>query len=580
MVPDYPPEEWSRNPRPPRRSGPPAGPPQGLPGSPTPGLVVLALLALGGLWFLRPLPLIHGPALFFWRYPLTWLLPLAAAALVLGFFRLRSGSWGGRGSSVELSRATSLGDLISGSKLGPSLLALAAAGAVFVFSIPLARMLEERAIHRHYGVEVIAELPAGGSVRVMPKEVAVELAENGFNSPTEQLAEGHMVRTPQGALTWTFGQQPDGLFRILFKKTAGTATLDAGRTDRSLNFQEAEFQSAPGQLVTDNVNWDAYKKNFLTSVAETVYILDQAGEPLLLAPYLSYEGFPVRIPVLGGVLVVHPDGEIEDLSPDEARERPEIVASGRLFPETLARRIQDSYRYVDGIANRFFTHRNILEVADTESNRQPYLMDFGDAGTKWVSTAKPYGRAFATGGIFLTDTVSGDTQLWRVPRERTLTGNARALEIVRSLSIPGIVFADEGAGDAGGKFRAIEPRPVFVNGKLMFLVSIIPNSGNTVTKSVIVDAASNKAIAIFDHDSDEDADAKLLAFIRAGRLGADDRVSTGGGDTGAEEPADTGGDPSADDSIKAAIEELLEQNREQAEALQRLQEQLQDSGGG
>src|SRR5690606_32200879 len=123
---------------------------------------------------------------------------------------------------------------------------------------------------------------------------------------------------------------------------------------------------------TDNIRWKAYKRHFFTDVAETTYVLGPDGEPLLLAPYISYEGFWVKVPVLGGVYVVHPDGEIEDLSPEEARKRPFIVATGRLFPEALARRIQDSYQYKNGIWNRIFTHREQTVVADTESSQQPY----------------------------------------------------------------------------------------------------------------------------------------------------------------------------------------------------------------
>ena len=153
--------------------------------------------------------------------------------------------------------------------------------------------------------------------------------------------------------------------------------------------------------------------------------------------------------MLGGVFVVHPDGEIEDLSPDEARKRPEITSTGRLFPDTLARRIQDAYAYKRGIWNRFVLHEEQTQISDTESNQQPYLIDFGERGTKWVTVAEPYGQAFAANAIFLTDTVTGETEIWRVPRNASLSGNRRAVQTVRSVSIPGVVFAGEGAQGNG-----------------------------------------------------------------------------------------------------------------------------------
>ena len=57
-----------------------------------------------------------------------------------------------------------------------------------------------------------------------------------------------------------------------------------------------------------------------------------------------------------------------------------------------------------------------------------------------------------------------------------------------------------------------------MNGKLQYLMSIIPTSHNNVTKSVIVDAASNKVVALFNHDSDPDADKKLVRYLRTGVL--------------------------------------------------------------
>ena len=69
-----------------------------------------------------------------------------------------------------------------------------------------------------------------------------------------------------------------------------------------------------------------------------------------------------------------------------------------------------------------------------------------------------------------------------------------------------------------GASSVVEPRPVFIDGRLVFLVSIIPESANSVTKSVIVDAARNKVTAIFNHDTDPNADQALLTYLETGVL--------------------------------------------------------------
>ena len=184
--------------------------------------------------------------------------------------------------------------------------------------------------------------------------------------------------------------------------------------------------------------------------------------PRVIVPYLEYKGLLVRRPVLGGVFVVSPDGAIEDLEPEEAARRPELASSGRILPDTQARRIQDAYQYKGGIWNAWFVHEDQTQITDTDSNPQPYLVDFGgDLGTQWVTVAEPYGRAFAASVVFMTDTETGRTRIWRVPRETSLSGNRRAIEAVRAVSIPGIDFGDGTIGS--GNFRVVEPRPVFVD---------------------------------------------------------------------------------------------------------------------
>ena len=59
---------------------------------------------------------------------------------------------------------------------------------------------------------------------------------------------------------------------------------------------------------------------------------------------------------------------------------------------------------------------------------------------------------------------------------------------------------------------------MFVRGRLLYLLSIIPENGNSVSKSVVVDAARNKVVAIFDNDTDPSADEDTLRYLATGEL--------------------------------------------------------------
>lgn len=545
-----------------------------------PPLIFLVLVFLF-LWWVRPI--FHGLAMFFYTSPVVWFPPLAI--LVIGFGIRRSR--GSKLSKRDLERLTGReGDDESAFRM-PSVgvgvgVIVGLAFVSFVLGAALRNPLTNRAIYNNTEYESIGGLPAGGVVRLVPQEVAVEIASSGFNSPTEKLTDFRSVRTPEG-LAWTAFRTPDGAFRIFSKKSQGFVTLNAESTERQVKQSDAELAVAPGQLLTDNLRWKLLKKHYLIDLANPVGALDRQGRPIIIVPYTSYKGWLIRRPVLGGVFVVHPDGEIEDLSPEEARKRPEIISTGRLFPDTLARRIQDAYAYKRGIWNRFVLHEEQTQISDTENNQQPYLIDFGERGAKWVTVAEPFGQAFAANAIFLTDTVTGKTEIWRVPRNASLSGNRRAVETVRSVSIPGVVFAGEGAKGTGGRFKVVEPRPVFVGGRLLYLVSVIPENGNSVSKSVVVDAARNKVVAIFDNDTDPRADQATLRYLATGELdraalpqqdGAESQGTTGQGATGTTGPQGSRSPRDRQSDVERRLERLIQQQRDTLRETERLQQEI------
>jgi hypothetical protein len=51
---------------------------------------------------------------------------------------------------------------------------------------------------RNTAFEEIPQLPAGGQVRLVPREVAEQNASSAFNSSTETLTDFRIVRTPEG----------------------------------------------------------------------------------------------------------------------------------------------------------------------------------------------------------------------------------------------------------------------------------------------------------------------------------------------------------------------------------------------
>jgi hypothetical protein len=83
------------------------------------------------------------------------------------------------------------------------------------------------------------------------------------------------------------------------------------------------------------------------------------------------------------VLVYDQDGEIEDLTPEEAASRPELVATGRIFPESVARSQAEAIARSDQIDG---------EINDAEDNKQPYLTSIDGNTTDWITIIDSRGR--------------------------------------------------------------------------------------------------------------------------------------------------------------------------------------------
>ncbi|MBK5231162.1 MAG: hypothetical protein JJE27_08335, partial [Thermoleophilia bacterium] len=446
---------------------------------------------LAVLYWLRPI--LH-PFLFrFYAEPLVWLLPLliflAGVVLAMRAARRRPVPTVVDGPPNPFRKMVVNGRTLDEriAKLGRSaqVLLASAALAFFVFFVMgvLNGPLVASQLYAHTDYRPISTLSASGAVRILPKEVAERVAASGFNSPTEHLSDFHLIRR-DGKLAWTALRTPDGAYRALTQQSAGILELNASSSSRETKLVDAKFKTAPGMFVTDNLRWRLLKKHFFVELDGPIAITDADGRPLIAVPYMTYKGWLVRRPVFGGVFIVHPNGRIEDVKPAAAMRRPELLSVGRVYPETLARRRQEAYAYKKGLFNKWFSHVDQTQISHTENSPQPYLLDFGKLGLQYVSAAEPFGRAFAVNAIFLTDSVTGRTEIWRPAHNAELTGNRRVLETVRSLSIPGIVFAEtttNAPSDRGG-FRVIEPRPVVVLGRLVFMTSIVPDNANNVSK--------------------------------------------------------------------------------------------------
>ena len=180
--------------------------------------------------------------------------------------------------------------------------------------------------------------------------------------------------------------------------------------------------------------------------------------------------------------------------PAQALARPELRRSGRLYPERLARAIAEAHD-PDGA------------VSDPAGNAQPYLTNMTDGQIRWVTIAH---REDVT-AVVQTDAATGDTTVWRPPRGQRLLSNTGAARLAETIPVEWTACCD---GD-GHRYRlrwVTEPRPLFRDGRLHYLVSVVPDRiaveryptpwlgfDTPVDRTVLIDAHERVVVETFEH---------------------------------------------------------------------------------
>jgi len=163
--------------------------------------------------------------------------------------------------------------------------------------------------------EEIEEMPETTGLRFLPYDVAARFGLNIQDDSTLMLGEFEPLDNGEGGIDWVAPREPNGTWNSMANNQDGVMVI---RPDGSAEIVNQEFRGGEGMALYRNVNWKLKRKKFFAHHTNQYYVLD--GKELLgVVPYISYGfSFPVMVPRWGGVLVVHPDGEIENLSPEQA----------------------------------------------------------------------------------------------------------------------------------------------------------------------------------------------------------------------------------------------------------------------
>ena len=447
-------------------------------------IIPLSALVIGIAlaWFLRPL--FHGYILSIWTEPLgTLLLTAGFVALIIG------GALSGKAYvRTKLGRPKRVNVFNYTIPLTLGILLLSAAA----FYKGAAADIRLASAYKSYTFEDTSSLPADQQSRLVPLPVAERFGADSLQRSTER-AYNWNPQLWDGNFSWVTALTPNSPFRQWFDQARGVQVVDATTTQRRSQTTDQAFTFSEGVQLTDNIRWKLYKQRYLIDLPE-IYYAKVNDAVYAVAPIVSYRGWFIRYPVVDGAFVVAADGSIEQLGLEEAKNHPAVRAAGRLYPESYVRFVHESYALKNGVLNKWFRHVDQTEISDPagESNSQPYMLSTKD-GLAWVSAADPWGKSFGIYKIFITNAITGRHQLYSVAQDAALTGAAQAIGYIKSAR-PQYNWRVDGSQDtsSSGNIIAIEPRPLFVDSQLYWMVAITTTEAKGINETCFVHAKDNQ----------------------------------------------------------------------------------------
>lgn len=491
----------------------------------TAGMIGFALVMLFGLvllagigWFFRPW--FHGIIYLFYVTPVWWI--ALGLLIALGFVRLAFGTGSGSGSGsdvddprdkrrVDRSVIEDVEALLWSVGLGGVTRNLRGRSLVTTIVLVLVIVMPPVA-----GTYAAADMGTTALAEANPTE---SLAETDARHPrivTEAVADSYAsntLQTPQyktvrpditflnGTPHWSYGLAPDGVNPHFTLKQSGSVYVNMSTQSTDVKTIRDTVKYGVGTAFYNNHRWHLlkngpyfvdYEDPFMVPDDRPSVVRANNGSPqtYVAVPYLEPEfgvrSFPLPVPyskpTWGGVALIAPNGSVNHLSPEQARQHP-VLEGQKLVPFKLTRKRIAGTKYRNGIINTLpilGSHKGETQLTKLRNGSQPFLQPTRD-GVKYYVALEAVGRSQGVREVWEVDGRTGEAEVLRP--DESLIGPRKAASYVPQAT--GLSRLD------WNRFTPTEPLPVQIRGQLYWRLAVVSNQGSGITTVAFVNASSN-----------------------------------------------------------------------------------------
>ena len=334
--------------------------------------------------------------------------------------------------------------------------------------------------------------------RIMPRAVAENLASNSLQYPQYSMSNGDITFL-NGTPHWSWSLSPSGgagRNKFALKQT-GAVFINQSTINKDMSvIDDKNMEIGNGMAVTDNVYWQLKKDDYWVSYQDS-FVVPHEDEMYIAVPYIEHEHnfrFPAfySTPEFGGVKLVSEDGNIEDLTPEEALEN-EVLEGQNIYPYDLARFEVASMGFEKGIYNAYLVNEDQIQVPKVpgQGNTQPYTVPTED-GIKYFVSAEPVGSGTnSVTEVWVIDARTGEKTY--VDFSETFRGARKSVQTVTDTQ----TVKRMGQGVEG-----VEPIPMVIDGKLYWNIKVVPSSSSQINYVVFYDPKTDNDITFLNKESE------------------------------------------------------------------------------
>lgn len=330
--------------------------------------------------------------------------------------------------------------------------------------------------------------------RLVPLHTAYAYAISMLQTPTHTIYEDetYIYYDQQGNIVYNWIIEPEGFWNQITREPLGAIFVNGSVFPPEVDVVEQSMVWGLHRIVMNPLFADNLWRELKLRVGMGVRVLADCNIEVyrnrtlyVIVPLASWSTtMTASVPVPVGYAVVHPDGRIDVVSTEEAKNNP-LFKGVPLVPDIVAREWVEIYRYYTGFWSVVLYH-NTYTIRDVGRNPQPYLMIDDEGHLYWVFIAEPPGETTSAKYIFYVNASDTNPHIMMYELPNPVIGISRIESLVKQAH-PTYDW---------GEFEIAEPMPLIINSTLYWKVTVITKDGRGLVSVDLINTATNEVLSI------------------------------------------------------------------------------------